>query len=214
MKVSEKSLELNVGAELLGILRNQWGMPKAYLRGLTQSEEKQEGVDSFAQLTPTAWIFAFQFKAPKGRNDVAPYRYTLVSEQHALLFDLAQAWPGSVFYVFPFYVTPTKLQQDVPSLLQDTWLLEIACMPTDQVFGSQRTKVIRCRAGTAVINPEYRLHNLADAPDLKVAGIPAEYFASWYERHREVGRQPGRRKNPWLVRGLRVAIVQPTSGGA
>ena len=45
MKVSEKSLELNVGAELLAMMRGPWGMPKAYLRGLTQREEKQQGVD-------------------------------------------------------------------------------------------------------------------------------------------------------------------------
>lgn len=65
MKVSEKSLELNVGAELLTLLRNTWGAPKAYLRGLTQREEKQEGVDFFVHLDPATRIFAFQFKAPK-----------------------------------------------------------------------------------------------------------------------------------------------------
>jgi hypothetical protein len=39
MKVSEESLELNVGAELLGAFRGNWGLPKAYLRGLP-SERK------------------------------------------------------------------------------------------------------------------------------------------------------------------------------
>jgi len=73
LKVSEKSLELNVGAELLALLRNSWGAPKAYLRGLTQREEKQEGVDFFVQLDPATRVFAFQFKAPKGppRNNCA-----------------------------------------------------------------------------------------------------------------------------------------------
>ena len=42
-------------------------MHKAYLRGLTQTEERQEGVDFFAELSPATRIFAFQFKAPKGR---------------------------------------------------------------------------------------------------------------------------------------------------
>jgi hypothetical protein len=65
MKVSETSLELNVGAELLGVLRNNLGMPKTYLRALTQREEKQQGVDFFVQLNPSTRIFAFQFKAPK-----------------------------------------------------------------------------------------------------------------------------------------------------
>ena len=60
MKVSEKTLELNVGAELLALLRGPFEMRKAYLRGLTQREESQEGVDFFAQLTPETTIFAFQ----------------------------------------------------------------------------------------------------------------------------------------------------------
>jgi hypothetical protein len=50
MKVSEKSLELNVGAELLASLRSTPRFTKAYLRGLTQREERQEGVDFFARL--------------------------------------------------------------------------------------------------------------------------------------------------------------------
>src|SRR5437867_3850709 len=99
MKVSEKSLELNVGAELLGILRNDWGLQKAYLRGLTQREERQAGVDFFVELSPAARLFAFQFKAPKGKTDALPYRYTLKRQQHDLLFDLALQAPGSVFYV-------------------------------------------------------------------------------------------------------------------
>jgi hypothetical protein len=100
MKVSEKSLELNVGAELLNLLRGPWGMPKAYLRGLTQREERQQGVDFFAQLNPATRIFAFQFKAPKGRYDGTPYRYTLVREQH----DPCTSWrtdfrtPSSTFF--------------------------------------------------------------------------------------------------------------------
>ena len=120
MKVSEKSLELNVGAELLTLMRKQPGMQKAYLRGLTQAEENQEGVDFFAQLDPAIRVFAFQFKAPKGRIELAPYRYTLKREQHSPLFDLAQLSPRSVFYVFPFYITPEKLHQYVPNLAQDT----------------------------------------------------------------------------------------------
>src|SRR5437879_1593564 len=125
MKVSEKSLELNIGAELLGLMRNQWGMPRAYLRGLTQREERQEGVDFFAELDPDARLFAFQFKAPRGTVDSLPYRYTLVRDQHRALFRLARLAVYSVFYVLPFYVTTAKLQKDVPQLVRDTWLLNV-----------------------------------------------------------------------------------------
>jgi hypothetical protein len=100
MKISEKSLELNLGAELLNLLRGPWGMPKAYLRGLTQREERQQGVDFVAQLDPMTRIFAFQFKAPKGRHDGTPYRYTLVREQHDLLHALAQGFRTRSFTFF------------------------------------------------------------------------------------------------------------------
>jgi hypothetical protein len=72
VKVSEKSLELNLATEILNLLRNQWGFPKACLRGLTQREEKQEGVDFFAQLNPKVRLFAFQFKAPRGMSEGTP----------------------------------------------------------------------------------------------------------------------------------------------
>lgn len=213
MKVSEKSLELNVGAELLAMLRGPWAMPKAYLRGLTQREEKQEGVDFFLQLSPTARIFAFQFKAPKGREDGPPYRYTLVSEQHELLHTLAVTSPGSVYYVLPFYVTHAKLRRDVPSLIQDTWLLPIAQMATPDVFSGQKTKTIRCAHGVATVNPEYRLQHIAETRIPAQAGVPAEQFASWYLRVRKAHIQAAqtKRRNPWLVRGLRIAIVESDS---
>lgn len=212
MKVSEKSLELNIGAELLGLLRGSWGMPKAYLRGLTQNEEKQEGVDFFVQLDPATRLFAFQFKAPKGKAEATPYQYILVRDQHESLFALAQHSPSSVFYVFPFYVTPAKLQQDVPQLLQDTWLLDLCQMPTGQTFGAtKRTRIIRCQPGNAFINPEYRLQRLVDISRLDSHGISVEGFASWYKLHREFDRPTVRakRRSPWLVRGLRLVIVAP-----
>jgi hypothetical protein len=211
MKISEKSLELNLGAELLNLLRGPWGMPKAYLRGLTQREERQQGVDFFAQLNPMTRIFAFQFKAPKGRHDGTPYRYTLVREQHDLLHMLAKAFPNAVFYVLPFYATHPKLQHHVPNLMQDTWFLRVAPMLTAQVFGTKNTKTVRCQPGMAIVNPEYEL---AHSLDLKIpsetAGVPSREFGAWYRQIRArdaVERK--KRTSPWLVRGMRVVIVEP-----
>lgn len=210
MKVSEKSLELNVGAELLGLLRGGWGMPKAYLRGLTQREEKQEGVDFFAQLDSATRLFAFQFKAPKGTVDTDPYRYRLVRAQHEMLFSLAEQAPYGVFYVFPFYVTPRKLQQDVPRLINDTWSLRVGQMPTDEVFGISQTRTIRCVAGRAVVNPEYAMKRLADLLHRGSDGISVNSFALWYKQQHNMSEGfLKKRRNPWLVRGLRLAIVAP-----
>lgn len=211
MKVSEKSLELNVGAELLTLFRTYWGMPKAYLRGLTQREERQEGVDFFVQLNPATRVFAFQFKAPKGAVDAVPYRYTLRREQHDLLYQLAQCSPRSVFYVFPYYITVAKLHQDVPDLIKDTWVLGLDGMPAATVFGTAATRTIRCEAGLATVNPDYEISRLRDISPPR--GVPATEFASWYARYREVAGyfedRPRHRRDPWLARWLRVAIVLP-----
>jgi hypothetical protein len=209
MKVSEKSLELNVGTELLNLMRGPWGLRKAYLRGLTQKEERREGVDFFAQLTPTTRLFAFQFKAPRGRREGAPYRYTLERYQHDSLFSLAQQAPNSVFYVFPFYVTPRKLQRDVPQLLEDTWLLQLEQMPSAEIFGTRQTRTVRCRQGVASINPDYQILKASNIERVQSRGIPARSFAGWYERYLQGTQHEDRRRSPWLVRGLRVAIVTP-----
>ena len=210
MKVSEKSLELNIGAELLAKLRGPLGMPKAYLRGLTQKEERQEGVDFFVNLAPGTRIFAFQFKAPLGRYEKAPYRYTLKRQQHGALFQLATASPRAVFYVFPFYVTPEKLYEHVPSLAQDTWLLDVAEMDPTEVFGSNKTKVVRCQQDHAQVNPKFDMLSLANLSKDAVRGIPSEEFAGWHEMLRRSLAESRGHRNPWLVRGLRIAVVRPS----
>ena len=211
MKISEKSLELNVGAELLGLLRGPWRMPKAYLRGLTQREESQEGVDFFAQLTPATRIFAFQFKAPKGRQEGEPYRFTIQRRQHEKLSALAGGSMRDVFYVLPYYVLPAKLQRCVPNLLADTWFLPVGSMRGTDPFGTYKTRTVRCERGLASINPEYELRGVEELEPGD--GIPVGQFAEWYaglHGESDVAMSRGRRKDPWLVRGLRVAIVQPT----
>ena len=147
MKVSEKSLELNLAAEVLSALRGRPGMQRAYLRGLTQREERQEGADFCADLPSGARLLALQFKAPKGISEQLPYRYTLVRYQHEALFTLAQTSPGAVFYVFPFYVTISKLQNDLPTLAADTWLLELDSMPPAKCSGRTTRKWSGATAG-------------------------------------------------------------------
>lgn len=209
MKVSEKSLELNVGAELLNRMRCFWGMRKAYLRGLTQREEHQEGVDFFAEMPSSTRVFAFQFKAPKGQwGDRIPYRFTIQRKQHDKLSALASVCPAGVFYVLPFYVLPVKLQCDLPHLLRDTWFLRVAGMPTSKLFGSNRTKTLRCQPGLASINPNYEMVRASQMELSPDAGIPVRQFAEWYTDLHDPSDELERR-SPWLVRGLRVAIVQP-----
>ena len=71
-----------------------------------------------------------------------------------------------------------------------------------------------CKRGLASINPDYELQG---AEELEPGdGIPVGQFAEWYtdlhtDLHGEsdVAMSRDRRKDPWIVRGLRVAIVQP-----
>jgi hypothetical protein len=217
MRVSEKSLELNLGAELLWHLRHKWRLEKAYLRGLTQREERREGVDFAAHLSPSARIFAFQFKAPKDRHEGSSYRYTLVRYQHEQLHSLGIACPGSVFYVFPFYVTFEKLQIDVPKLMNDTWLLDVASMGVSGLFGKWKTRTITCTPWHATVNPEYQTVRSNEYLPLPQGGIRPDQFKEWYEGFRRLGvsepsnAEDGRRsiRSPWLARGLRVIIASP-----
>ena len=211
MKVSEKSLELNVGAEWLTRLRGPMNMPKAYLIGLTQQQEKGAGVDYFTQLPVSTRIFAFQFKAPIGPSDNLPYKFTLSRDQHSSLHDLAQIFSRAVYYVFPFYVSTHKLEQDVPNLARDTWLLPVAPLDVPTVFASQKTKRVQCFPGSAIVNPKYGMESLSDFALSWEDGIKPNWFAEWYRelRHQDrelVDHPPG--TSPQIVRGLRVMIIE------
>ena len=185
-------------------------MPKAYLRGLTQREEHRAGVDFFANLPGDTRIFAFQFKAPKGREDGEPYRFTLTCEQHRPLHQLAQLAPDAVFYVFPYYVLTDKLERDVPCLAQDTWLLPVAPMDEREVFNDQWTKQVYCRRGVAQVNPDYKMMKLSNAMLFWEKGIGRDNFADWYKnlrRQKYMSDHPRWQMSPWTVRGLRIAII-------
>ena len=99
----------------------------------------------------------------------------------------------------------------VPTLIQYTWLLPIAPMVPSQVFGTNKTKVVHCRPGIAVVNPEYQLQHVSDMTLSPRAGISAQNFASWYMDLRGHGARSvarSQRMSPWVVRGLRVAIIE------
>ena len=214
-EVSEKTLELNVGAEILNYYRIRCGLPKMYLRGLTQQQESVDGVDFFAKLPSNVRIAAFQFKAPhENANECCPYNFTIQEKQHTNLRKLAKIDKKSVFYVLPFYSSNRKLQKYVPNLLQDTWFLQVNSMETSSVFGGNKSKTVRCDTRKAYINPEFDLFNLWEFDLRDEAGIPLQEFITWYrsslpptESHYDMEPSTLGRKNPWLFRGLKIAII-------
>ena len=209
MKVSEKSLELNVGAELLDHLRRRLNMPKTYLRGLTQKEEKQEGVDFYVNLRNSR-MFAFQFKAPVSQKDDNHFQFRLNQAQHSKLHQLARKFPNSVYYVLPFYFSTDKLIRDVPDLARDTWLLRVFPI-APRIFKGQKTKTVNSFPGLTYVNPDFSMINLPELDIYQKNGIEPEAFIEWYRSLREhegnIAEGSTSRLNPMIVRGLRVAIV-------
>lgn len=210
MRVSEKTLELNIGAEMLPELRNIF-TDKVYLRGLTQAEESVEGVDSFVHLDEKTKIIAFQFKRPSKAKDSIPYYFRIQKDQHDLLYQLAQNNPYSVFYVFPFYSYYDKFIQMLPNLLDDTRLLDIYEMKENDFFKIKKSRQVECDKKIAKINPEYpvfKLNDLESKSKMFKGGISVKEFLSWHNEIYNNLEHAGARRNPWLFRGLRLCVIQ------
>ena len=191
-------------------------MPKAYLRGLTQKEEKQEGVD-FDVNWQNNRIYAFQFKAPV-REYCQEFQFRLNYAQHKTLYEgLAQKSPNSVYYVLPFYYSLDKLIREVPNLSADTWLLKVSCI-RPSIFNKKKTITVNCVPGKACVNPQFKLTRLSEMDSIG-DGIEHEVFMEWYknlrrhesETERNMTESPKLRINPMIVRGLRVAIISTSS---
>jgi hypothetical protein len=126
--VSEKTLELNVAAAMLDLIRTGWpGCASAFWIGMKQYQEARNGIDELLSNMPRGRHLALQFKAPSSRRlDTLPYEYGLGEDQMARLLRLATTRPRSVFYVFPHYNTFTRMRNDSPDLLRHTYLLPVA----------------------------------------------------------------------------------------
>lgn len=215
-KVSEKTLELNIGAEILQIIRSQHGCSRAFLRGLTQAEEYAHGVDFYAELPDSTRVYAFQFKAPKKGSEMEPYLFTIRNDQHTALYSAASRNPGSVFYCFPYYVGTAKLVTHLPTLLRETWLLDVASVPPT-VFGTYQSKTVRCQNGVAQINPEYKLISLVEIKNAREGVKPLLGEGLTLETLQEMFKMllkrldDKMRLSSWLTRELRAVFVLPES---
>lgn len=134
-RVSEKTLELNVTAEILQSVRGTPDGASAFWVGMKQHQEARNGIDELLANVPSARHLAVQFKAPgAARPDSTPYTYSLNENQHQRLLALAQGKPRAVWYAFPNYNTFARMRLDSPSLLNHTYLMSVAA--TGQLHGS------------------------------------------------------------------------------
>ncbi len=126
LRVSEKTLELNICAEILASIRLLSGCSGAFWIGMKQQQEARNGIDELIQNVPNGMHLALQFKAPRSEpRDQLPYRYTINDRQNNNLLRLANRRPNAVYYIFPHYNTFTKMRSDSPTLVGDTWTLRI-----------------------------------------------------------------------------------------
>lgn len=126
LRVSEKTLELNICAEVLYVIRQIPGCSGAFWIGMKQQQEARLGLDELIHNIPAGMHLALQFKAPRSepRNQI-PYRFTINDRQNNNLLRLANNHPEAVYYIFPHYNTFSKMRTDSPQLLSDTWLLKV-----------------------------------------------------------------------------------------
>ncbi len=126
LRVSEKTLELNICAEVLEVIRRSPGCAGAFWIGMKQDQEAKLGLDELIQNIPAGMHLAFQFKAPRPEpRDHIPYRFTISDRQNGNLLRLARNHPDAVYYMLPHYNTFTKMRRDSPTLLRDSWLLRV-----------------------------------------------------------------------------------------
>jgi hypothetical protein len=123
--VSEKTLELNLSAELLQRTRRRAPFGQAYLIGMTQAQEHLNGVDA-AVMSMGVMLGAIQFKAPLHPGPDAHYWFALEGTQLANLQSLEARFPGRVAYYLPRINTPNDLRSHSPAFLAQTNSLAVA----------------------------------------------------------------------------------------
>ena len=144
--VSEKSLELNVCAELLQCIRLWPNCSRALWFGLTQSQEHRMGLDEFVLNVPSNLLLMLQFKAPRASAwGGGSYTFDLNVRQHQTLLTLAVNFPKNVFYVFPLYRDWGKAGRHAPSLSKDTWLMPVGSMPLSLQSLQPTSPRVSCR---------------------------------------------------------------------
>ena len=116
-EVSEKSLELNVCAEMLQHIRAWPGCERALWLGLTQRQERCTGLDELIRNAGPSFALMLQFKVPWPSSLVDDlYKFSINERQHEALEQLSGQYPQAVQYVFPLYSKWDKAAQ-IPDLV-------------------------------------------------------------------------------------------------
>ena len=201
-EVSEKSLELNVCAELLQTIRSWPGCHGALWLGLTQAQERRKGLDELIHNVGLGFSLMLQFKAPWPSSIVDDlYKFSINERQHEALEQLALQHPEAVYYVFPLYSNWSKAGRHAPDLAQDTWLVPVSSIPlmflttqSSPASGRHRVELERVNSritvtvhspeviGEAVNAKEYfEERSGGSSGDIRQSGVPSESLREWVE---------------------------------
>lgn len=124
LEVSEKTLELNLSAEILGLIRGISGLSRSYMIGMTQAQERLSGVDA-GIASQGRVLGAIQFKAPHAPTNKVEHVFTLPGLQLACLQQLAPRLSGRVTYALPCLGRWSELLSASPDLLPSTLRLGV-----------------------------------------------------------------------------------------
>lgn len=119
MRLSEKTIELNICAQISSFLR---GTAKPFWFGLTQKQEAVAGFDACTKLKGR--LLVFQFKASDNVLKNGDRKFLAPHSQMSALSKVASSATRSVFYVFPLIGNTLDLKNS-QNLLNQSWLLDV-----------------------------------------------------------------------------------------
>lgn len=136
MRLSEKTLELNICAQMSGLLKHHWNL---FWFGLTQKQEAKAGFDACTKFG--GQLLIFQFKASNHVLRSGKRKFLLPHYQFNALKKISESLARSVFYAFPLVGNTLDVKKN-PDLLSQTWLLDLTTVryldPPTSASGSLR----------------------------------------------------------------------------
>lgn len=136
--VNEKTLELNVCAELLTLVRRN--SPSAYWYGMSNWQEDELGVDEFIRSSRGRLTY-LQFKSPHRLRQQGLSVFGLNSEQFKNLSKLSRNRPHSTYYALPDLTDLRDLRAASPNLANVTCFVDLEGMKGFTWY-AQRKKIL------------------------------------------------------------------------
>ncbi|MFM7797100.1 MAG: hypothetical protein ACKO7N_10090, partial [Candidatus Nitrosotenuis sp.] len=132
--LNEKTLEINVNADILRRFRRNARFRHSFIYGFSQYYESRNGLDTSFNLPGSLNIVSFQFKAPiRSSRNVFFFEFNNndSNDQHNLLYLTAVTVPytSTVFYALPAFSDINHFANSSPRFLEKTFFIDILDTP-------------------------------------------------------------------------------------